>query len=104
MSACELFTTLGVVADWALLFGQMHPAKIPILFAVGTAVTTLLDTLAGRVKCGTGESEGSLSLGASLSPGASHYLGPCVNHLILVTLSDRFFYIQPFDEDCVEFL
>tara|TARA_R110000803_G_scaffold162828_1_gene226510 strand:+ start:581 stop:721 length:141 start_codon:yes stop_codon:yes gene_type:complete len=43
----------------------MHPTKIPIPFAVDATVTTLLDTLADGVKCGTGEPEASLSLGAS---------------------------------------
>lgn len=101
MTTLELFATFGVVADWALLLLGMHPAKIPILLPVGAAVSTLLDTLADRVNCsavGTGESETSLSLGAS------HCLGPCVKHLILQTLSDRFFYVQPLDENCVEFL
>jgi hypothetical protein len=83
MTTLELFATFGVVADWALLLLGMHPAKIPILLPVGAAVSTLLDTLAGGV--GTGESEASLSLGAS------HCLGPCVKHLALQTLSDRFF-------------
>ena len=42
----EFFTPLGVIADWAFFFGLMHPAKIPILLAVGAAVSGLFDSLA----------------------------------------------------------
>tara|TARA_R110000803_G_scaffold189317_2_gene251791 strand:- start:593 stop:874 length:282 start_codon:yes stop_codon:yes gene_type:complete len=53
VSTLELFATLGVVADWTLLFGLMHPTKIPILLAVGAAVSTLFDSLAdGRHSLG----------------------------------------------------
>ena len=46
MTAIEFFTTFGFVADWAFFFGLMHPAKIPILLAVGAAVSGLFDSLA----------------------------------------------------------
>ena len=44
MTTLELLATLGVVADWALFFGFMHPTKIPIFLGVGAATSTLLDT------------------------------------------------------------
>jgi hypothetical protein len=61
----ETFTPFGFVADWTFLFCLVHTTKIPILLGIGALGTTLLDSLTDGVKCGTGESEASLSLGAS---------------------------------------
>jgi hypothetical protein len=92
VSTFESFTTLGFVADWALLFGNMHPAKIPILLGVGAAITTLFDSLADGVNCGA---VGTRKPKACLELGASH-LGPSAKHLSLETLSDRIFVYKNF--------
>lgn len=68
---------------------------------VGATISTLLDALADWVnsRVGTGESEASLSFGAS-----HREFGLSAKHSRPEKLSDRFFYIQPLDENCVKFL
>ena len=92
VAALECGESLVFVADWTLLFGHMHTAKIPILPTVCTPVTTLLDSLADRVL-----SHASLELRTS-------HIGSSAKCLSLQTLSNRFFNIQAFDENSIEFL